>query len=66
MMQNYMAFLEDHPIEVEYLESQESIRMFACYPRLLIKAFDQMPEEKRQTHIDHTNAYLRKLDSQIE
>jgi len=40
-------------------------KFFLRNPRLgmLIKTFDQMPEEKRRAHIDHANAYLRTLDS---
>jgi deoxyribodipyrimidine photolyase-related protein len=39
-------------------------KFFLRNPRLgmLIKTFDQMPEEKRQMHIEHANTYLRTLD----
>lgn len=39
-------------------------KFFLRNPRLgmLIKTFDQMPEDKRHAHIEHANAYLRTLN----
>nr|WP_295931263.1 cryptochrome/photolyase family protein [uncultured Dyadobacter sp.] len=70
---NYLMKMSDFP-KGEWQETWDGLfwrfmnkyrKFFLRNPRLgmLVKTFDQMSAEKRQTHIDNANAYLRKLDS---
>ncbi|MCF0071357.1 cryptochrome/photolyase family protein [Dyadobacter sp. CY261] len=69
---NYLMKMSDFP-KGEWQETWDGLfwrfmdkyrKFFLRNPRLgmLIRTFDQMPEEKRQMHISNANAYLRKLD----
>lgn len=70
---NYLMKMSDFP-KGDWQETWDGLfwrfmdkyrKFFLRNPRLgmLIKTFDQMPEEKRQMHISRANAYLRTLDA---